>query len=77
MNTSNDLLEQSALSLSASIHSKSLSCLELMQAVLKQIDRYNPRYNAIISMKPEEQLLEQARAYDAMLARGYHKPLRI
>ena len=39
MNTSNDLLEQSALSLSASIHSKSLSCLELMQAVLKQIDR--------------------------------------
>ena len=70
MNTSNDLLEQSALSLSASIHSKSLSCLELMQAVLKQIDRYNTRYNAIISMKPEEQLLEQARAYDAMLARG-------
>jgi amidase len=66
-----ELLDQSALSLSAAIHSKALSCLELMQATLAQIDRYNPAYNAVISLKPAEQLLDQARDYDALLAKGH------
>ena len=70
MNPTTTILDQSALALSSAIHSKSISCLELMQTLLAQIDRYNPEYNALVSIKPAEQLLEQARLYDAMLAKG-------
>ena len=64
------LLEQSALSLSQAIHSRQLSCRELMQAVLDQISRYNPEFNAIISLKAPDALLKQAKDYDNMLAKG-------
>jgi amidase len=70
MNPVSTMLNQSALALSSAIHRKEISCSELMHAVLAQIDRYNPQYNALISIKPPEALLEQARRYDAMLAKG-------
>ena len=49
---------------------KRLSAREVMQAHLKQIDRVNPKVNAMVTMVPEGQLMEQATAADEALAKG-------
>jgi len=60
----------SALALSKAIHSKQVSCREVMQAYLNQIEKHNPASNAIVSLAPQEALLAQADERDAQLARG-------
>lgn len=60
----------SALALSQAIHSKQVSCREVMQAFLNQIEKHNPGSNAIVSLAPQEDLLAQANQRDAQLARG-------
>jgi amidase len=60
----------SALALSKAIHSKEVSCREVMQAYLKQIETHNPASNAIVSLAPQEAILAQADERDAQLARG-------
>jgi amidase len=60
----------SALALSKAIHNKQVSCREVMQAYLKQIETHNPASNAIVSLAPQEALLAQADERDAQLARG-------
>jgi amidase len=60
----------SALALSKAIHSKQVSCREVMQAYLKQIEKHNPGSNAIISLAPQDDILAQADERDAQLARG-------
>jgi amidase len=60
----------SALALSQAIHSKQVSCREVMQAFLNQIEKHNPGSNAIVSLAPQEALLAQANQRDAQLARG-------
>ncbi|HZC45254.1 MAG TPA: amidase [Candidatus Acidoferrum sp.] len=59
-----------AVALSSAIKSKQVSCVEVMDAYLDQIDRLNPRVNAIVSLEPRERLLEQAKTRDEQLARG-------
>ena len=59
-----------ATELSQAIHSKQLSCLELMQASLAQIDALNPQVNAIVARVDEDLLLAQARMLDDELAAG-------
>ena len=59
-----------AIALSRAIKSKQLSCVEVMNAYLDQIERLNPRVNAIVSLLPRDYLLEQAGTRDAQLARG-------
>jgi len=59
-----------ASSLSRLIHSHELSCREVMQATLARIHERNPRFNAIVSLAPDDALLAQADAYDAELAQG-------
>jgi amidase len=56
--------------LSRRIAARELSCVELMQACLARIAALNPRHNAIVSLRPAEELLAEARACDAALARG-------
>ena len=56
--------------LSQAIHARTVSCVEVMTAYLDQIERLNPRVNAIISLEPREALLRQARERDEALARG-------
>ena len=46
------------------IRKQELSALEVMQAHLTQIDRVNPKVNAIVTRIPAEQLLAQAHAAD-------------
>ena len=59
-----------ALALSKAIHSKQVSCREVMQAYLKQIETHNPASNAIVSLAPQDALLAQADERDAQLGRG-------
>jgi amidase len=59
-----------AHTLSRLIRSREVSTLEVMTAFLDQIDRVNPHVNAIPTLRPRDELLEAARAADAVLARG-------
>jgi amidase len=58
-----------ACKLAAQIQSKEISCREVMQAHLDQIERVNPQVNAIVTLLPER-AMEDAKAADEALARG-------
>ncbi len=51
------------------IRARELSAIEVMEAHLAQIERVNPKVNAIVTFLPE-QALEQARAADVALGKG-------
>jgi amidase len=65
-----DITRLGALELSAEIHARRVSCVEVMQAFLARIARLNPRLNAIISQRDPDALLAQAREMDALAAAG-------
>lgn len=65
-----EIVALDALPLSAAIRRRELSCREVMQAYLAQIERFNPRVNAIVSLQAESRLLTQADERDRQLARG-------
>jgi amidase len=67
---STELVALSATALSQAIHSRSLSCREVMSAYLGQIERLNPRVNALVSLQDPEGVLRQADQRDAQLQRG-------
>ena len=58
-----------AVELARLIREREVSALEVMQAHLDQIERTNPRINAIVTLLPER-ALDSAREMDARLARG-------
>ncbi len=58
-----------ATELAHRIRTKSVSCREVMEAHLAQIERINPKVNAIVTLLPER-ALERARQADEALARG-------
>lgn len=68
-----DLTDLSAIDLSVAIREKHVSSVEVMQAYLRHIQRYNPVYNAIVAMVDDDELLSQARAADQALARGEYR----
>ncbi len=59
-----------AAALTAAIHSRQISCLEVMTAYLDHIERINPQVNAIVALQSRDGLLAQARERGAQLARG-------
>jgi amidase len=59
-----------ASALSQRIHARQVSCVEVMQAYLAQWERVNPRLNALVSRRPPEALIEEARRCDAELSAG-------
>ena len=65
---STDLCFLTATELACCILAKEISCRELMEAHLKQIERLNPEVNAIVTFLPE-QARKQAFAADELLAR--------
>ena len=67
--TDNDLCFQTAVELARLIRTRAISAVELLEAHLAQIERVNPRVNAIVTLAPER-ALARARAADAALARG-------
>lgn len=65
-----DILGMSALALSDAIHTRQVSCGELMAATLAAIERFNPIVNAIVSLRDGDVLMEEARGADTELAAG-------
>lgn len=65
-----DITDLSASKLSAAIRERQISCVEVMQAYLRRIERYNPVYNAIVNLAAEDDLLHQAERADAALDKG-------
>jgi amidase len=65
-----EIVSMDAASLSKAIHSRKVSCAEVMSAYLDQIDALNPQVNAIVALQPRVELLAQARERDAQLSRG-------
>ncbi|MCY1205109.1 Acylamidase [compost metagenome] len=68
-----ELVQLQAHELAERIRLRQVSCREVMQAHLAQIERYNPVVNAIVSLQPAEVLLAEADLRDAELARGEYR----
>ncbi|HEY0746876.1 MAG TPA: amidase family protein, partial [Steroidobacteraceae bacterium] len=66
----NDLILLDATALSSAIHSRKVSCVEVMSAYLDHIEQVNPSVNAIVALQDREKLMVLARERDAQLARG-------
>ena len=64
-----DLCFLSATTLASQIRNKQLSAVEVMQAHLKQIERVNPKVNALVTLDGEG-ALAKAKAADAKQAKG-------
>lgn len=69
MDSTTELCFLTAIELTQRIRARNVSCVEVMEAHLRQIERVNPQVNAIVTLAPE-QALAQARAADAALRRG-------
>jgi amidase len=65
----NDLTFQSARKLARLIRTRKVSAVELMKAYIAQIERINPKVNAIVTFIPEE-ALKEAKKLDVKLSRG-------
>src|SRR6202140_5340666 len=65
-----DIVMMDAVALSSAIHTRQVSCVEVMTAYLDHIDRLNPKVNAIVALQDRAGLLAQAMERDAQLARG-------
>ncbi|MBA5779033.1 amidase [Stappia sp. F7233] len=68
-----ELTSLSALELSQGIRERRLSCREVMQAYLSRIAGFNPKINAIVSLRDEDRLLAEADERDRELAAGMYR----
>ena len=66
----NTIVEMSACPLSRAIHAREVSCVEVMQAYLAHIGRYNPGVNALVALREPEALLAEASQCDRELQAG-------
>ncbi len=62
------LISRSAVELAGLIRRRAVSCVEVLEAHLRQIERVNPRVNAIVTLVPEK-AREAARKADEAIAR--------
>ena len=65
-----DIVMMDALPLGRAIRARQLSCVEVMNAYLDHIERFNPKVNAIISMRERKALVAEATLRDEQLKRG-------
>ena len=62
-----------AVALSSAIHTRQVSCVEVMTAYLDHIERLNPKVNAIVALEDRGRLISQAsRARCATRPGGIH-----
>ncbi|HYG43223.1 MAG TPA: amidase family protein, partial [Bordetella sp.] len=64
------IVDLDAVALSAAIQARQVSCAEVLQACLAQVDRINPVVNAIVAAQDRDALQGQAAELDTLLARG-------
>jgi amidase len=65
-----ELCEMSAVDLAARLARKQVSAREVMTAHLAQIERINPKVNAIVTLVAEQAMANAAKADDAIARRG-------
>src|SRR5215472_2168387 len=65
-----DIVLMDGGALSRAIHTKRVSCVEVMKAYLAQIEKLNAAVNALVALQDPSELLVQANERDAQLARG-------
>lgn len=70
MPTNNELCFMPATQLARLMRTKELSVREVMAAHLAQIERINPKVNAIVTLLPPDLLMKQAGAADDAILRG-------
>ncbi len=68
-----DIVALDAVALSQAIHTRKLSCVEVMAAFLDQIEWLNPRVNAIVAQRERGDLLKEAALLDAEFAAGHSR----
>ena len=68
-----DITDLSALALSAAIAERRLDCRAVMAAFLQRIAAINPRLNAIVSLRPADELMAEAEEADRALAAGEYR----
>jgi amidase len=68
-----DILDLGACALSDLIAAGEVSCTEVAATYLDHIERTNPVYNAIVSLRSRAEILAEAREKDALLARGHRQ----
>jgi amidase len=65
-----ELCFMTATELVRRIRTRELSCKEVMEAYLTQIERINPVVNAIVTHVPHEQIMSRVQAADEAIVRG-------
>ncbi|MGH7247186.1 MAG: amidase family protein, partial [Pseudomonadota bacterium] len=70
MKPRSEIVMMDAVALASAIKSRQFSCAEVMTAYLDHIEAHNPAINAIVSIRPRAELLEEARRRDSELVRG-------
>jgi amidase len=65
-----DIVMMDALPLGRALRARQLSCVEVMNAYLDHIDRFNPKVNAIVSLRDRKELIAEAAQRDEQLKRG-------
>jgi amidase len=65
-----DIVLMDAVALSSAIHSRQVSCVEVITAYLDHIEKLNPKVNAIVALQDRGGLLAQANERDGQLGRG-------
>jgi amidase len=70
MRPANEICSLKATDMARLIQQKKLSAREVMEAHLREIERVNPKVNAIVTLVPEDQLMAQAEAADEVTMKG-------
>ena len=65
------LINLTASELSGQLADGSIRCVDLMSACLDRIEACNPQLNAIVALRPRDQLLEEARLADRAPRKGW------
>src|SRR5262245_48304977 len=68
--TASELCDMSAVELATRLRRKQVSAREVMDAHLRQIERVNPRVNAIVTLVAEQALANAGRADESITRRG-------
>ncbi|HET7925050.1 MAG TPA: amidase family protein, partial [Rhodanobacteraceae bacterium] len=68
--SSEPLVFRPARELAAQLASRDLSAVDVLRAFLAQIERVNTKVNAIVTLRPAEELLAEAAAADRKVAAG-------
>jgi amidase len=64
------IVTMDGVQLSGAIRTRQVSCVEVMGAFLDHIETFNRRVHAIVSLRPRDALLAEARERDDQLGRG-------